>query len=455
MTATEASGVMATHLADASRKLNYPGVNKLYSHMKANGHRVTFDVVRAFVERQAERQIFSQPRRARQTEGHVTALDIGDRWMADLADLTAQPSSGDGDPPYQYILVVLNVFSKKLWARPLRVKTASTITDAFKEILNGQSPPKRLDTDAGLEFTGPFVKLLQDNQIWHVVKDTADANALAPIDRAIGTLKRAMFRRVVGDKDKDWASNLQTTVDGYNETIHSSLQGRPPEEVEDDLELQFALRRSNAEAMVQNTGVLQARDEKLTKKGAFKVQDPKRPFTRSYQPRYGDAVHEVSRVDNGYVVDTQGNAYKSRQTLAVPIGSSEASNTEQMRGGNAIVERKQKATLEPYQARIANFLGDLGKYEHEVANYMKDIGMEPLMVQGISYRKALRLLGFTVHGNARGSGKQLVTRPAQAAPAADPDVVAAPKRRLIAPAAAAAALAAPPVRRRVMGKQAP
>ena len=86
---------------------------------------------------------------------------------------------------------------------------------------------------------------------------------------------------------------------------------------------------------------------------------------------------------------------------------------------------------------------------------MKEIGMEPLMVQGLNYRKALRLLGFTVQGNARGSGKQLVTRPAQAAPAADPDVVAAPKRRLIAPAAAAAALAAPSVRRRIVGKQAP
>ena len=78
--------------------------------------------------------------------------------------------------------------------------------------------------------------------------------------------------------------------------------------------------------------------------------------------------------------------------------------------------------------------------------------MAQLMTSGLSYRKALTLLGFTVHGNARGSGKQLVTRPAQiAAPTAD--VMAAPRRRLIDPAAAAAALAAPSVRKRVVGKQ--
>ena len=81
---------------------------------------------------------------------------------------------------------------------------------------------------------------------------------------------------------------------------------------------------------------------------------------------------------------------------------------------------------------------------------MKEIGMEHLMVHGLSYRTAMTLLGFTVHGNARGSGKQLVTRPAQIAA---PAVMAAPLRRRIDPAAAAAALAAPPVRKRIAGKQ--
>ena len=101
-----------------------------------------------------------------------------------------------------------------------------------------------------------------------------------------------------------------------------------------------------------------------------------------------------------------------------------------------------------------DFVSDLGKHEFEVANYMKEIGMEPLMTQGLSYRKALRLLGFTVHGNARGSGKQLVTRPghvpAAPAPVAAP-VMGPPARPNLAPAQAAAALAAP-VRRPIRSK---
>ena len=457
--------VMARHIVNASDKLNYAGPEKLYAHLKANSQYVPWDIVKAFTDRQPERQIFAQPRRVRYPrregpaidrppnlkEGHVTALDINDRWMADLADLTAQPSSGGGDPPYQYILVVFNVFSKQLWARPLRTKTAEVVTNAFREILHGQHPPSRLDTDAGLEFTGPFTQLLDEKHILHIVKDREDANASAPIDRVIGTLKRAIFRRVVADEDKDWAANLQKTVDGYNATIHSK---RPPEEVEDDQELQFALRRANSEAMAHNALVMQHRDANLEKKGAFRVQDAKRPFIRSYQPRYGDEVHEIAKVERGLVTDAQGNTFKTRHVLAVPSGSANASHTEQMRGGNAIMERKQAALLEPYKNRISEFLGDQGKFEHEVATYMKELGMEPLMTQGLSYRKSLRILGFTVHGNARGSGKQLVTRPhsaaAPAAPAAPvPAAPAGPRRD---PVAAALALANP-VRRRIAGKQ--
>jgi hypothetical protein len=62
-------------------------------------------------------------------------------------------------------------------------------------------------------------------------------------------------------------------------------------------------------------------------------------------------------------------------------------------------------------------------------------------------------LGFTVHGNARGSGKHLVTRDAQAPAAPVPQAAPAPRSRPILPPAQAAAALAAPVRRRTMGKQ--
>jgi hypothetical protein len=130
-----------------------------------------------------------------------------------------------------------------------------------------------------------------------------------------------------------------------------------------------------------------------------------------------------------------------------------------MQGGSDQTDRLRLQTLEPYKDRISNFLGDEGKAEFEVANYMKEIGMDKLMVSGLNYRKALRLLGFTVHGNGRGSGKQLVTKtaalpaaPAAPAPRMSAAMAAYLPRPAVAPAAAAAALA---VRRRRNFKSAP
>ena len=426
--------VMAQRIYDTAEKLNYPDGYRIYLHLKSNRQYVPYKVIREVYDKEdPARQLFYRERNIRRPrrkgpmmqekpnlrQGRFSAADIDDRWMADLADLTAQPSGS-----FQYILVVINVFSKQLWARPLQSKTPAVATEAFKEILQGQEPPSRLDTDSGSEFTGPFLQLLEEKDIFHVIKDPQDVNALAPLDRAIQTLKQSMFRRVVGDKDPDWAGNLQKTVDGYNETVHSTLQGRAPEEVPDDKELQFA-------ASERNSKVINARDEKLLGLGGFRVKDPKRTFARSFQPRYGDEVHQVVHAQEGIVLDTKGNVYKSKFTQAVP-SSSENVVTQGMRGGSVLIQTKNSEALEPFKQRITDFVTPAGKWEFEVAAYMKSIGVEPVLKRGLNFRKALLLLGFKVDDRGR------VTLPASS------------QRPVLTPAEATANLRQ---RRRIVGKQ--
>ena len=232
--------------------------------------------------------------------------------------------------------------------------------------------------------------------------------------------------------------------------IHTYIIGRAPDDVKDDKTLQFDLKWQAGKHMEHNDALIQARATRLSKYSKFRVEQPQNKFERSFHPRYSDDVHAIKQVKGPWVQDDQGKQFPTRHVQAVPTNAAPIS-TEGMGGGSDQTDRLRIQILEPYKARISNFLGDLGKFEYEVANYMKEIGMAQLMTSGLSYRKALTLLGFTVHGNARGSGKRLVTRPAQnVAPAV---IMAAPRRRLIDPAAAAAALAAPPVRRRVVGKQ--
>jgi hypothetical protein len=71
-----------------------------------------------------------------------------------------------------------------------------------------------------------------------------------------------------------------------------------------------------------------------------------------------------------------------------------------MRGGNALIERRNTSALDPFKAQILQYVG-IGKWEFEVAAHMKTIGMADLMKNGLNYRKALIILGFAVDGRGK------------------------------------------------------
>ena len=51
---------------------------------------------------------------------------------------------------YQYILIMVDCFSKKLWAQPLKLKSGQATADAMENILDDmKTPPTMLVTDGG------------------------------------------------------------------------------------------------------------------------------------------------------------------------------------------------------------------------------------------------------------------------------------------------------------------
>ena len=428
------------HLPALSKELGYPAASKLYDAALRAGYNVSPKQVQTFVAAQNVRQVFHKLPRS---EGKITAPTIDDTWVADLVDYTARPSeseSSSGEGQFQYIFIVQDVFSRRLMAEPTRDKLPATCKAALESIIHRRgTKPKVLSTDLGLEFKGAFDAYLEQEGIFHRLKDPRSLNAQGALDAAIRTLRPMLSRIQAEENTRNWASELQRAVKAYNHLVHGHLHGRSPSEVEGDGNLQFALEKQSAIDTQHNSNLVNKRDTKVMVAGHFRDELQPRKFHRVHQANYSDEVHAVKSVFNGHIVDTHGDAHRARHVLAVPAGSGHL-NTEGLRGGSEQTDRLRLQTLEPYKERIANFLGNQGKFEFEVANYMKEIGMEALMVQGLSYRKALRLLGFTVHGNARGSGKQLVTRTGP--------VHAAPKRPELTPAQAAAALAAPAVQRR-------
>ena len=59
-------------------------------------------------------------------------------WSADLIDM--RKFSND-DKDYNYLLTVIDIFSKYAWSIPLKTKTFSEVTKAFESILCKKKSP--------------------------------------------------------------------------------------------------------------------------------------------------------------------------------------------------------------------------------------------------------------------------------------------------------------------------
>jgi hypothetical protein len=395
---------------ELSQELGYPSANKLWAEVRKRGIQVSrMDVLR-LVRSQGMRQVF----RARpKYEGRITAVEINDRWVADLIDYNAQPSQDPkGGPPYQYILIVQDIFSRVLFAHALKTKSPEVCQQAFESIVRRAGLPDQLDTDNGNEWKGPFDEYLRDERIRRVVSDSRNKNARATLDSAIKSIRHQLARILLAEKRKDWASVLQRAIEAHNKTIHASLIGRAPYQVYWDKDLTFNLRKKAADDIAHNSKLIERRGQRLENVGAFRTEEViKNKFERIFTPRFSDTTHRVQKVVGPMVYDEQGNAYPTRHVIPVDVGSTNV-DTRNM-GGSERIDRVRLQSLEPYRKRIEDFVGQ-GKTENEVVRYMKSIGMTTLTNAGFNFRKMLVLLGYTV-GQGRGSSTAIVKKVADTA----------------------------------------
>jgi len=240
-----------------------------------------------------------------------------------------------------------DIFSRKIFARPLSGTTPAEVATAFRNIMTSNGQPGELNTDKGSEFTsGEFPQLLDERGIAHRIKDPEDRNAIATLDRAIQSLKPALSQG-------NWAMKLDAAVKGQNAAPHGHLMMSAPDQVEGNDVLQFALKKEGAQAEEHNQDIAHKRAERLERDGAYRVEEPVTKFTRSFKPRFSDDVHQVVRVQGGTVVDASGNRHPTKFVQAVPKASVNVRSTLFTRGGSAQVEQKKRRILQNYATSVA------------------------------------------------------------------------------------------------------
>ena len=178
------------------------------------------DLTKIFID-----EIYSKAPKRNYPTNKIDYNYIDEIWSIDLADMIDYKISNNQG--YRYIFIVIDNFSKYLFAIPLKNKYSQTITNEFSNILSkSKRKPPKLESDRGTEFYNSiFQNLLKLKNIHHYSRYTDKGPSIA--ERVIRTI-RSLLKKPVFEKGKaDWLSELQSVVKQYNNTIHHSTKMTP------------------------------------------------------------------------------------------------------------------------------------------------------------------------------------------------------------------------------------
>ena len=156
-----------------------------------------------------------RPIRRQFPKRRVISYGIDNIWAADLVEMGKFSKWNKG---IRYLLMVIDVFSKFGWIRPLKDKRGQTVADAFRSIFRERAKrkPKMLWTDKGSEFFNEIMKdLLHKNGVKLYTTENEEKSSV--VERGNRTMKEKLFRMFSANNNTIYFDKLNKLVNDYNQ----------------------------------------------------------------------------------------------------------------------------------------------------------------------------------------------------------------------------------------------
>jgi len=207
---------------------------------------------------------------------------IDEQWELDLVSLENLSNMNQG---YKYILMCIDVFSKFVWAQPLKSKDATSICTAFKKVLNLGRQPYKVRTDKGGEFVNTkFKNLLKIHDIQFFTSQNEDIKC-SIVERVNRTIKGKMWRYFTHFSTFKWIDILNKLIHNYNHSYHRSIKEKPVNVKHDN---QYQIWKTLYPVKAQGISILNIGDH-------VRISKFRQKFDKGYIPRW---TEEIFIIDN-------------------------------------------------------------------------------------------------------------------------------------------------------------
>lgn len=227
-----------------------------------------------------------KPARINFKRRRVILKGLNDLFQADLVEMIPYAKVNKG---FRYMLVAINAFSKYLYAKPIKRKSATMVTDAMRKILKSlKTPPHNLQTDLGKEFYNKeFKTLMKRYGINHY--STYSNKKSSIVERVNRTLKNMMWKEFSTQGSYKWLDLLPKIVKKYNATKHRTTGYRPE-----------AVNKSNAREILErafsHTKTVDPKPQKFRLGDRVRISKHRTVFAKGYTPSWSNEIFKIVKV---------------------------------------------------------------------------------------------------------------------------------------------------------------
>lgn len=321
------------------KKYNYPSANYFYQILKENGIKATHKQVKDFIDKQSIQQITTKKRKIKEKLKYITASAPYEIFQIDLIDYQKYSKTNKG---YKYVLIAVDVFTRKAYAIPIKTKQPNDVLEGFIEIIE-EEQPLVITHDDGNEWKGVFKNFIEKHDIIEITTETGNHNALGIIDRFTRTIKEMIYKYMVANDTTTYILVLDKLIELYNNKPHTAIDNIKPNEA-DKNDNMLVISHINYNKKLFNQGNMKKQNKKISIGDSVRVIKEKKTFTKGYETGYSNKVYRVMDINLNYALLDDGKKYKLDKLMKVEGGDN--LNTYSINTANKRAKVKRKLNRE-------------------------------------------------------------------------------------------------------------
>lgn len=205
---------------------SHRGRDALYSRLR----KLYVNLHRSELERLIRQTEMNEIRRNERNEAKVVTPLVVTRPMEQLQmDLIDMHAFANKNAGINYVLVIVDCFSKYLWTFPLKNKEAKSVVDSLSALfMRYEGFPRILQSDNGGEFAAKESRMwYESNGIIYRTSRPNRPSTNGQVERTNGTLKGAIISDFIRSGEYSFTNWLDGYVMAYNTMVHTSTGVTP------------------------------------------------------------------------------------------------------------------------------------------------------------------------------------------------------------------------------------